>query len=324
MVLTKKSTKHLILIVLSILLITGKTNKVLGVSRLPANTDKQIKFLEEKRLTQGAKLQEIQRNNIVEGMGPSKEDENTKKDEAEIENENEIKNQEEKPKQEESDTYSQVVRSIRKLQRKNQESKENKNGKSLVRGTNTSRYYKNSNIPIITSNGVEGKRLGLNQTDENVQPKIQGNMRPNPLLGRLEAMKDLIDEPVINGEPVDMGYSDIEMLEKMVMAESGGEPYLGQVAVTNVILNRVKSNRYPSTLKGVLFQKSQFSPVKNGVIRGRAPNASVKKAVAEALNGRMVVAEDTLYFVNPALATDQTVPRTKTPVKVIGCHTFYK
>ena len=248
-------------------------------------------------------LRERQKNTIVEGMLSSKDIENRLDEE--VENKDEIKREQ----KDEEDTLSKVIKSIRRFQIKNRESKEALERENLDQKEDRDRYYKNTKIPIVEDRKLEAVQASFNEKIENIVP---------------EKIKDLIDRPLPDREPVDMNYSDREMLERIVMAESGGEPYLGQIAVANVVLNRVKSNRYPSTLEGVIFQKSQFSPVKNGVIRGREPNESVKKAVSEALNGRMIVAEDTLYFVNPVLATDQTIPRTKTPVKVIGSHTFYK
>lgn len=313
MVLKNKISKSLIIIVLSTLFICINDTKVSAYLNSPVNINQQIKFLEEKRISQNIFLEKKQNNAIVEGMLSSEDVENRRNDK--IEKENEIK----KDQTDETDTYSEIVKSIRKLQRKKRESKQSVNQRSR-----TNRYYKNTNIPIIKHSARKAERISLSEPADNIVLGREESTSDNHLLGQLENIKNLIDKPVQNRGPTVMDYSDTEMFERIVMAEAGGEPYIGQVAVANVILNRVKSNRYPSTLKEVIFQNSQFSPVKNGVIRGRAPSQSVKKAVAEALKGRMIVPENTLYFVNPVLATDQTVPRTKTPVKVIGTHTFYK
>lgn len=286
------------LIFIAILLISTKNNKVIADSKLPLNIKRQTQFLEEKRISQSVLLEERQANTIVEGMMSFRDVENIRN--AEIEREKEERRKE----RNERDSFSEIVKSIRILQSKRSESREYINRRS--------------------TNELKAERIPLTEGLTSINPRIQENSEANTLLGQLEIVKDLIDKPLPNKEAMDMDPEDIEMLEKIVMAESGAEPYLGQIAVTNVILNRLNSSRYPSTLKGVIFQKSQFSPVKNGVIRGWPPNESVKKAVAEALNGRVIVPEDTLYFVNPVLATDQTIPRTKTPVKVIGSHTFYK
>lgn len=50
-----------------------------------------------------------------------------------------------------------------------------------------------------------------------------------------------------------------DCLAENVYYESRGEPLLGQMAVAHVTLNRVRSLRWPSTVCGVVHQKSQFS-----------------------------------------------------------------
>ncbi|WP_322902981.1 cell wall hydrolase [Paenibacillus campi] len=114
------------------------------------------------------------------------------------------------------------------------------------------------------------------------------------------------------------------MLERMVMAEAEGEPYEGKVAVANVVLNRLRSANFPDTIKGVLYQKYQFSPISNGRFERVKPNADSIKAVREALEGRKEVPDNTYYFVSLSLATDFSVPNSQTVVKKIGHHTFYK
>ncbi|WP_066655638.1 MULTISPECIES: cell wall hydrolase [unclassified Sphingomonas] len=59
-----------------------------------------------------------------------------------------------------------------------------------------------------------------------------------------------------------------------VYYESKGEPLEGQLAVAEVILNRTKSGRFPTSVCGVLTQRGQFSFVRNG--RLPQPPASVR------------------------------------------------
>ena len=156
------------------------------------------------------------------------------------------------------------------------------------------------------------------------QEKIAKTKKAEEQKKQAEKSKSANRSSSSRGASAKLNASDLEILEKIVMAEAGAEPYAGQVAVANVVLNRVSSSRYPNTIRGVVFQKSQFTPAGRGTIWNMKPTQSVKKATSAALSGEMVVGSDTLYFVNPRLATDQTVPRTKTVVKRIGSHTFYK
>ncbi len=46
----------------------------------------------------------------------------------------------------------------------------------------------------------------------------------------------------------------VQLLAACIYGESRGEPYKGQVAVGAVILNRVKSSKFPNSIAGVIYQ----------------------------------------------------------------------
>ena len=47
---------------------------------------------------------------------------------------------------------------------------------------------------------------------------------------------------------------NMRLLAACIYGESRGEPYKGQVAVGAVILNRVKSSKFPNSIAGVIYQ----------------------------------------------------------------------
>lgn len=118
-----------------------------------------------------------------------------------------------------------------------------------------------------------------------------------------------------------LGYSeqDINLMANAVNGEARGEPYIGQVAVAAVILNRVKSASFPNTISGVIFQPGAFTAVADGQI-WLTPNESSKKAVKDALNGWDPTG-GCIYYFNPATATSKWI-WTRTQVKNIGKHIF--
>lgn len=84
--------------------------------------------------------------------------------------------------------------------------------------------------------------------------------------------------------------TDLEFLATIIWCEAGAEPYEAQLAVGAVVMNRVKSSRYPNSIKKVIVQKSQFSPVGSGwfmkaLMRGDA-SASCYKAAKAAMAGQ--------------------------------------
>ena len=118
---------------------------------------------------------------------------------------------------------------------------------------------------------------------------------------------------------------DIYWLSRIIHAEAQGEPYIGKVAVGNVILNRVKNINFPDTIHGVIFDKQggyiQFSPVIDGEIYNNPGQDSIK-AAKEALNGSRPVGE-ALYFLNPRKATNFWIVENRRFMKSIGDHDFY-
>ena len=56
---------------------------------------------------------------------------------------------------------------------------------------------------------------------------------------------------------------EFDCLVRNVYQEARGEPYKGKVAVALVTINRTKSERFPSTICGVVYQRGQFSWTRN-------------------------------------------------------------
>ncbi len=57
---------------------------------------------------------------------------------------------------------------------------------------------------------------------------------------------------------------DLYLLANLIYCEAGGEPYEGKLAVGAVVINRVRSEKFPDTVVGVIYQKRQFSPAGSG------------------------------------------------------------
>lgn len=113
--------------------------------------------------------------------------------------------------------------------------------------------------------------------------------------------------------------SDHRLLAKLVSAEARGEPYKGQVAVAAVVLNRVRSPKFPNTISGVIYQRGQFSVVSNGSINN-TPTSSAIRAARDAMNGWDPTG-GCLYFYNPSGTSDEWI-RTRNIKTVIGRHYF--
>ena len=113
--------------------------------------------------------------------------------------------------------------------------------------------------------------------------------------------------------------SDSYLLAKCIYAEARGEPYTGQVAVGAVILNRVRSSKFPNSISGVIYQPYAFTCVADGQIN-LTPDATAKRAAQDALNG-WDPTNGCLYYYNPATATSSWI-WSRTVMLSIGKHNF--
>lgn len=122
-----------------------------------------------------------------------------------------------------------------------------------------------------------------------------------------------------------LNEEEIDALARITRAEAEGETAVGKAAVAATVLNRVESDRYPSTITGVIYQRVngryQYSPVADGRIK-LAPRAQDYQAAFQALAGFDPTNGATGFF-NPAKTTDRWV-RSHPVTAVIGGHTFFR
>lgn len=125
-----------------------------------------------------------------------------------------------------------------------------------------------------------------------------------------------------NNNQIYLTKADIDLMAQIVYAESKGEPFEGKVAVASVILNRVLTPGFPSTIKEVIFQPNAFSCVVDGQI-SVIPNDECYNAVYDAVKGNDPTNE-ALFFYNPSIATCSWMEGIeKTDSKSIGQHLFF-
>ncbi len=113
--------------------------------------------------------------------------------------------------------------------------------------------------------------------------------------------------------------SDVELLARLIHGEARGEPYVGMVAVGAVVLNRVKSSKFPNTIAGVIYQSGAFDCVRDGQIN-LTPNEQSRRAARDALNGWDPTG-GCLYYYNPSTATSSWIWQREVRL-TIGDHSF--
>lgn len=113
--------------------------------------------------------------------------------------------------------------------------------------------------------------------------------------------------------------SDLYLLSCCVYGEARGESYTGKVAVAAVVLNRVKSSKFPNSISGVIYQQGAFTCVSDGQIN-LGTNDECTRAAQDALNG-WDPSGGALYYFNPATATSKWI-WSRPQLVTIGKHIF--
>ncbi len=113
--------------------------------------------------------------------------------------------------------------------------------------------------------------------------------------------------------------SNVYLLARIISAEARGEPYIGQVAVGAVVLNRIEHPSFPDTLSGVIYQDGAFTAITDGQFDQPIAD-SAYQAAREALSGNDPTG-GAIYYYNPDKTSNQWI-RSRPVIKRIGAHLF--
>ncbi len=177
----------------------------------------------------------------------------------------------------------------------------------------------------------EDVQIGEENVDTDI-PAEETAIEPEPEEGTTaesvveEPVAEPVSEPaVISGSSFSLEDQEYQVLLKIVEAEAGGEDLTGRVLVANVVMNRVRSDRFPNSVSEVVYQRSggsvQFSPISDGRIDRVSVSPETVEAVSRVMNGEDASA-GALYFraVNSQSGWfDQSLNR----VLEYGNHIFY-
>lgn len=108
---------------------------------------------------------------------------------------------------------------------------------------------------------------------------------------------------------------DVMLLAALIHCEAGNQSYEGKVAVGAVVCNRVRSPRFPNTIREVIYSPGQFTPAGNGKVDARLAagvDEECIQAARDAIAGETTVG-DALYFRRAGNKTGY----------VLGDHVFY-
>lgn len=124
---------------------------------------------------------------------------------------------------------------------------------------------------------------------------------------------------IYSGTSSTSSNGDVYLLARLISAEARGEPYLGQVAVGAVVLNRIDHPSFPNSLSGVIYQSGAFSCLYDGQFN-QPVSDSAYRAAREALAGSDPTG-GAIYYFNPATATSKWI-WSRPLLIIIGSHRF--
>lgn len=157
--------------------------------------------------------------------------------------------------------------------------------------------------------GYDGKTDSIEITPT-VTPSPIATSTPTPTV---EPTPEPTPTPTPEPTP-SLSQADIELIALVTMAEAEGESELGKRLVIDTILNRMDSPRWPNTVSGVVYQKSQFSSMWNGRVKRCYVREDICQLVREELVSRSNY--DVVFF-----QMYNYSPYGK-PLAKIGCHYF--
>lgn len=91
----------------------------------------------------------------------------------------------------------------------------------------------------------------------------------------------------VQNAPVAVNVDDVTLLAALIQHEAGSGSYDGKLAVGAVVMNRVRSGSYPSSVYNVINQRGQFGGGVSSLnsIINRGVSSSCVQAAQEAING---------------------------------------
>lgn len=142
---------------------------------------------------------------------------------------------------------------------------------------------------VVTDKATENKTAVSDKTEAGSGSAVEKKaIETGTQVAETIKKTDLEGGLILNYNPemiMTLTKEEMEIMERIVEAEATDEDIYGKVLVANVVLNRVLCSGFPNTVKKVVFQKGQFSPIRDGRYYSVKVTSSTKEAVKRALAG---------------------------------------
>lgn len=123
-------------------------------------------------------------------------------------------------------------------------------------------------INSVSASASEDVAIETEQTNDK---SVEETVTEEESVMTLRSVSNASSKEKITKDKIEKKYTDNELrlMASIINCEAGGEPYQGKLAVGIVVMNRVSSKSFPNSIKKVIYQKGQFSPVRNGSLKKR-------------------------------------------------------
>ncbi len=155
--------------------------------------------------------------------------------------------------------------------------------------------YMNEIYPVVKD---EGEWIEIKIPDEDITGYVKSEFtelivefteavskEEEELLKQIEAEKKAKQETQIKQrESTAYEYDELQLLTCLIHSEAGSQSYETKLAVANVVLNRMKSSSYPSSMKSVIYQSGQFTVAASGSLQKQLDRYSHYSSKAELMS----------------------------------------
>ena len=158
-------------------------------------------------------------------------------------------------------------------------------------------------------NTLEEEENSKKDLEKTLDLKVEPNLEPKMYSEKrilTESREEIAEGVKIVEEKIEVvekvkESSDLDLLARLVHAEARGESYEAKLGVASVVMNRVNSSEFPDTIRGVIYQKRQFSVVSisrggKKAIEHKAGEDSIKAAREVLENGSVIPSGVVVFY----------------------------
>jgi N-acetylmuramoyl-L-alanine amidase len=140
-----------------------------------------------------------------------------------------------------------------------------------------------------------------------------------------DGIDQVIKQQQVATDPAELSDAQLECLAKVVLHEAGNQPRQGQLAVAQLIMNRVAHGRFGETVCQVVNQPGQFFRTASyNPRRDSAAWANAVEVSRQAMGGQGEAVVPGAIFFHAAYAAPNAFFRTRTRLTTVGDHVFYR